>query len=190
MISTEALAQQSPLSTKRLELVQLGLSHFEGVWTSLSDEETNRLTGTHRKFTREQIREYLATREGCDDRADWAILRRSDMVFLGEVVLNDLDYANESMNFRIALSDKGVLGQGYGTEATRAVVQYGFDEVKLHRISLGVYAFNPRARRTYEKCGFVLEGVERHALLWEGQWVDQFKMALLLTDPRAPLPTH
>lgn len=64
------------------------------------------------------------------------------------------------MNFRIALNDPAVVGQGYGTEATRAVVEYGFDTVRLHRISLGVYAFNALARRVYEKCGFVHEGIE------------------------------
>ena len=50
-------------------------------------------------------------------------------------------------------------------------------------MSLGVYDFNPRARRVYEKCGFRLEGRLRHALLWEGQWHDELLMAILSSDP-------
>jgi RimJ/RimL family protein N-acetyltransferase len=45
-----------------------------------------------------------------------------------------------------------------------------------------VYAFNPRAQRAYEKAGFVVEGVFRDALLWDGQWVDEVMMSVLATD--------
>jgi RimJ/RimL family protein N-acetyltransferase len=100
-------------------------------------------------------------------------------------VLNDLDRHNRSMNFRISLNDPAMVGQCYGTEATRAVVRYGFDTVGLHRISLGVYAFNPRARRVDEKCGFLHEGIERQALYRQGEWVDQHRMSILATDPCA-----
>jgi len=54
----------------------------------------------------------------------------------------------------------------------------------LHRVSLGVYDFNPRAQRVYEKCGFRLEGRLRHAFRWEGQWHDELLMAILSSDPR------
>ena len=64
------------------------------------------------------------------------------------------------------------------------VVDYAFDRVGLHRLELEVFAFNPRARRVYEKCGFVLEGTMRDALLWDGVFVDTQKMAILHTDPR------
>ncbi|WP_197372312.1 GNAT family N-acetyltransferase, partial [Streptomyces clavuligerus] len=50
------------------------------------------------------------------------------------------------------------------------------------RISLEVYAFNPRARRAYEKAGFVAEGVLRDALLWEGERVDATVMSILAPE--------
>ena len=49
-------------------------------------------------------------------------------------------------------------------------------------VSLGVFAFNPRAQRVYTKCGFIQEGIEREALFWNGQWVDQIIMSVLSTD--------
>lgn len=51
-----------------------------------------------------------------------------------------------------------VQGRGLGTEATRLIVGHGFERLGLHRISLEVCAFNPRARRLYEKVGFLPEG--------------------------------
>jgi RimJ/RimL family protein N-acetyltransferase len=52
----------------------------------------------------------------------------------------------------------------------------------LHRISLEVFAFNPRARRAYEKAGFVVEGVLRDALYWDGEWVDSIAMSVLAAE--------
>ncbi|WP_081744887.1 GNAT family N-acetyltransferase, partial [Arthrobacter sp. H14] len=172
------------LHTGRLRLEQLGPQHFDSTWQYLQDEEGRRLTGTHQDFTEDAVRKFLARLPGSDERADWAVIRTEDGAHIGEVVLNDLDEDNRSMNFRIGLAGDGVRGQGYGTEATRAVVAYAFDVVGLHRVSLGVYSFNPRAQWVYEKVGFVREGVARDALLWDGQWHDEVLMAMLTTDAR------
>ena len=183
MIATQFLRDQGTLRTSRLRLEQLCDVHTEHLFAGINNFETRRLTGTHAIFTLERVREFLIGLPNRDDRADWAIIRVSDGAFIGEVVLNDLDSDNRSMNFRIGLAPEH-LGQGYGSEATRAVIDYGFDQVGLHRIHLGVYTFNPRALRVYEKSGFIREGIERHALFWDGQWVDLIKMAILSTDPR------
>lgn len=182
MLDRTALERVATLATERLRLVAQGPERFADVWAALADAEAMRLTGTQATFTEDAVRRYLASLPGNGDRADWAILDAVDGRYLGEVVLNDLDVDNESMNFRIALS--GGYGRGVGTEATRAVVAYGLDVVGLHRISLGVYAFNPRAIRVYEKCGFRHEGVGREVLRWDGAWHDEVRMAILAGDPR------
>jgi hypothetical protein len=69
-------------------------------------------------------------------------------------------------------------GQGYGTEVTRLAIDHAL-AVGLHRVSLTVFAFNPRARRVYEKCGFVLEGRLRDALYWDGEWHDDLVMSVV-----------
>ncbi|MEY4530525.1 MAG: hypothetical protein RLZZ156_1246 [Deinococcota bacterium] len=184
MIATQFLRDQNILHTANLRLEQLGQQHAESLFAGINNLETRKLTGTHAIFTFEAVQKFLTGLPNRDDRADWAIIRVADGAFIGEVVLNDLDTDNQAMNFRIGLQAE-FLGQGYGTEATRAVVNNGFEQVRLHRISLSVYAFNPRAQRVYEKCGFVKEGLERHALFWEGQWVDSIRMAILSTDPRS-----
>jgi len=60
----------------------------------------------------------------------------------------------------------------------------GLGVLGLHRISLGVYDFNPRAQASYAKLGFVLEGRLRDALFWDGEWHDELIMSVLATDPR------
>ena len=143
-----------------------------------------RLTGTQNSFTEDQIRGWLDGLAARHDRADWAVIRLEDGAHIGEVVLNDLDGPNESMNLRIALSGEKARGQGYGTEAIRAVLDHAFDTVGLHRVGLDVFSFNPAAQRVYEKCGFLVEGRQRHTMKWDGEWVDSILMGILATDPR------
>ncbi|MEV6912358.1 GNAT family protein [Amycolatopsis sp. NPDC051071] len=184
MIDTEALRRQPELTGEKVVLAQLDDSYFESAWTALREPETTRLTGTHTVFTEDQIHRWLASRPGLDDRADYAILRKEDRVYLGDVVLSDFDGDNRSAAFRIALTGPDVFGKGYGTEATKLILDFAFDVVGVHRVSLEVFDFNPRARRVYEKCGFVREGLQREALWWDGEWHDVITMAILKNDPR------
>ena len=70
------------------------------------------------------------------------------------MVLNEHDPETDSANFRIALRGPAWYGRGLGSEATRLVVDHALRTMGLQRLTLGVLARNPRARRAYEKAGF------------------------------------
>lgn len=184
MTAPTPFADTPTLNGPRVVLRPLGPEHVDDLLAALADPETQRLTGTHTTFDREQIVRHCATRVEQLDRLDYAILDGSTGHFLGDLAINDLDVDNRSCGFRIALRSE-VAGRGYGTEAIRLIVDHVFS-IGLHRIELEVYTFNPRARRAYEKVGFRKEGTLRDALLWDGQWVDAELMSLLATDPRRP----
>ncbi len=186
MIRTELLAALPPLRTERLLLKPMGPEFFPQVWRTLADPELARLTGTHRTFTEDEVRTHLARLRTDRSRADWAILRRSDASYLGEVVLNGLDADNAAMNYRISLRETKICGQGYGTEAGRAVINFGLAVIGLHRIGLSVYDFNERAVASYRKLGFEHEGKLRDALQWEGRWHAALLMAVVAPDLSAP----
>jgi RimJ/RimL family protein N-acetyltransferase len=126
-------------------------------------------------------RDWLLTRNDQADRLDLAVTDKATGACVGEVVLNQWDPGNESCNFRIFLGP-GARDRGFGTEASRLIVGYGFERLGLHRISLEVYAFNPRARRAYEKAGFRTEGVLRESLRYNGEWVDATVMSILAPE--------
>ena len=71
------------------------------------------------------------------------------------------------------------LGRGYGTDAMRVIVSYGFREMGLHRIQLSVAPFNPAGIRAYEKAGFAEEGRRREAVWHDGRWYDEVLMSVL-----------
>jgi RimJ/RimL family protein N-acetyltransferase len=125
--------------------------------------------------------EWYATRNVTDDRLDLAVVDKASGACVGEAVLNQWDPGNQSCNFRILIGPAGQ-NRGLGTEATRLIVGYGFERLGLHRISLEVYAFNPRARRAYEKAGFRAEGVLRESLRYGEQWIDATVMSILAPE--------
>jgi RimJ/RimL family protein N-acetyltransferase len=185
-VRADLFREQPVLTGELTRLEPLTVAVLEDYLVGLTDPELARLTGTHASFDRAQTQQWLATRAEQHDRADWAVLRRSDGAFLGEAVLNDFDPDNASANYRVWLAGPEAYGKGYGTEVTRLVLDYAFDTAGLHRVSLGVLDFNHRARRVYAKCGFQLEGRLRQAVRWDGEWHDELVMSVLSTDPRPP----
>lgn len=189
VITSDVFRDQPVLTGRRVRLEPLTTAVLEDYLAALVDPVSRRLTGTRAVFDRPEIETWLATRQEHHDRADWAAVRTEDGMFLGEAVLNELDPDNESVNYRVWLTGPHVFGQGYGTEITRLVIDFALDTVGLHRVSLGVYDFNLRAQRVYEKCGFSHEGRLREALRWEGCRHDELLMAILHTDPPGDVVT-
>lgn len=71
------------------------------------------------------------------------------------------------------------MGRGYGTDAMRVIVGYGFREMGLHRIQLTVAQFNQAGIRAYQKAGFTEEGRHREAVWHDGRWYDEVLMSIL-----------
>jgi RimJ/RimL family protein N-acetyltransferase len=128
----------------------------------------------------------MLARQGTSDYHFVACLLADDRP-IGTVGLHAIDWRSGSAEFGIALGEKGEWDKGYGTDALRAICDFGFGELRLERISLLVYAGNDRARRSYEKAGFVLEGTLRRAHYARGSHVDVHAMSLL-HDEWAALP--
>ena len=82
-------------------------------------------------------------------------------------------------SFGISIGEKAEWSKGYGTDALRAICDFGFGQLRLERIELDVYEPNLRAQRSYQKAGFVKEGVLRRAHFSDGRFHDVLRMSLL-----------
>jgi diamine N-acetyltransferase len=98
---------------------------------------------------------------------------------IGTLGLFDISYVNGTAGIGISIGEKELWGQGLGTDAMFALMDFGFGQLRLERLWLEVYDYNPRARRSYEKCGFTLEGTERHAIFKNGRHHDVHLMSIL-----------
>jgi diamine N-acetyltransferase len=143
----------------------------------LSDPEVNKLTGSDSSFDRDFIINWYTTRNIQEDRLDLAIVDKLSDIVVGEAVINLYDEANQSMNFRILIGPRG-RDRGLGSEGTRLIIDYIFEQTDLKQLTLSVFAFNPRALRVYEKIGFVMESVDKDDLEYEGELIDSYNMVL------------
>jgi RimJ/RimL family protein N-acetyltransferase len=98
---------------------------------------------------------------------------------IGTAGLHAVDHVNGTAEFGIAIGEKSEWDKGYGTDALRAICDFGFGALRLERIGLLVYEGNARGRRSYEKAGFTLEGTMRRAHYAHGRHVDVHVMSLL-----------
>ncbi|MGI8929018.1 MAG: GNAT family N-acetyltransferase [Candidatus Limnocylindrales bacterium] len=98
---------------------------------------------------------------------------------IGTIGLFSVDTVNGNAGIGIGIGEKSLWGKGYGTDAMFALLDFGFGQLRLERMWLEVCDYNARARRSYEKCGFVLEGTERHAIFKRGQYHDVYLMSIL-----------
>jgi len=101
---------------------------------------------------------------------------------IGTIGLHDISWKDGTADFGIAIGEKGEWNKGYGTDALRAISDFGFGALRLERIGLFVYEGNDGARRAYEKAGFVHEGTLRRAHLARGEHHDVHVMSLLRSE--------
>lgn len=81
---------------------------------------------------------------------------------LGHISLGKIDRKNKSARIgKVLVGDKNTRGKGIGQQMMKEILKIAFDELQLHRVSLGVFDFNVSAIACYEKAGFIKEGLLR-----------------------------
>ena len=111
----------------------------------------------------------------------FAIVRNDDTL-LGNIGLHHLDYKNGTATLGIFIGEEDNLSKGYGSEAIKLLVNFGFNELRLHNIMLFVYDFNERAQKAYTKCGFKEFGRRHDAIFRDGKYHDEIYMEIVKED--------
>lgn len=144
-------------------------------WLRLLDSEPPRLYSE--KKWKEWLEKDLEKTE--PKELFFAIRTREADALIGFIGLFNLSVQHGDTLVAIALGERQYWGNGYGTDAMRVMLRYAFDELDLRRVGLIVFEYNPRARRSYEKVGFIPEGRIRGAMLRDGRRLDWQYMGLL-----------
>jgi len=149
-----------------------------------NDAETNSFLSMRAPLSIELEEDWFerAVAQQGKDGYHFVICRLDDDRPIGTIGLFALDHVNGSAGMGITIGEKELWGQGFGGDALNALLDFGFGELRLERIWLDVYDFNTRARRSYEKCGFTLEGTKRHAFYRNGRHIDVQLMAILRAE--------
>lgn len=129
-------------------------------------------------FTREGHLHWIETMVETGRVVQFLICTKDD-VPVGSVYLRDIDEVHHKAEYGIFIGEEDALSKGYGTEAARLMTEYAFQELKLHKLMLRVLAGNERAKRSYEKAGFVQEAYLKDDVCLEDGYRDVILMAIL-----------
>lgn len=157
----------SKIKTDRLILRRFELLDAQSVFDHwISDERVtdNRIKPAHKNVseTIERVAK-IVSEYGSNEFCYWAIELKASGELIGEIDLYNFDNATENCEVSYSLGYKW-WNQGYGTEALRAVVVFGFRHMNIHKISAAHNIDNPASGKIMSKVGMEQEGMIRHMI--------------------------
>ena len=129
------------------------------------------------------------------EHKDWfeSISKKSDLFIftirleetdnlIGTCQLQRINFIDSNAELQIRIGESKGRGKGYGTQAVRHLLDFAFRQLNLHRVYLHVFKDNVGAIKSYEKVGFVKEGLLRDAAHVNGKYVDSYVMGVLRNE--------
>ena len=147
------------------------------------DSELHRLMDNNpmRINSEKRIKEWFEKRSengSKPDRYSFSVRTLEEDQFIGFLGIW-VDLIHSEAWVGLGIGEREFWSKGYGTDMMKLCMQYVFTELCLERLSLGLHEYNPRALKSYEKCGFRFEGRTRQDMLREGKRYDSFWMGIL-----------
>lgn len=104
---------------------------------------------------------------------------KNDGTVIGDVALQDIDVKNRKCSIGMGISKISNRSKGYGQQAVKLMLNYGFIYLGMERITGNTLEINIGGQKSLEKCGFTLEGRERKSVYLNGEKIDRLCYAIL-----------
>lgn len=127
-------------------------------------------------ITNRQLNTYTSNKK----RYIYKVIDVNSNLVIGHAELNNIDFTNRNARIcRILVGDTSFRNKGYGKQIINALIKIAFNELKLHRLDLGVYDFNTAAIKCYKNCGFKIEGLFKENTKVDNQYWSTYNMSLI-----------
>lgn len=127
----------------------------------------------------ERERKWVLEAINSDSRIVLAICKKDDHKYIGNIMLQEVDWINRSGHVPILIGDKEEWSKGFATEARMLMLNFAFYERGLQRIYAEILEDNIGSIRLHEKCGYIREGVKRKAVFKNGVFKNVILMSIL-----------
>ena len=124
-------------------------------------------------------KEWLENSAKNKENRSFNIIELKDNKLIGTIGLEHFNWIARSAVLGIFIGDKDFRNNGYGTEAIKLLLEYGFKYLNLHSIRLDLLSINERAHKCYLKCGFKDTGCSREQIFLNGKYYDKLHMDIL-----------
>lgn len=140
---------------------------------------TDYIGSSARMMTLNEEKEWLENFNKNNKNRNFNIIELNKDKLIGTISLENLNWTDRSATLGIFIGDKDYRNSGYGTEAIKLLLEYGFRYLNLHSIRLDLLSINERAHKCYLKCGFKDTGKSREAIFLNGKYYDKLHMDIL-----------
>lgn len=176
--------------TKTIETERLILRRFEYTddtamlkyW--IADEKIQSLYSEPVYSTKEEVKELLDIYIGSYEKPDyyrWAIIEKDCGECIGQIAYFVVDSKNHFAEIEYCIGSEFQC-RGYATEAAKAVIAFGFDEINLHKVQICTKTINQPSKRVIEKCGLTYEGTLRDYFYMNGEYVGRHYFSILRSE--------
>jgi RimJ/RimL family protein N-acetyltransferase len=169
------------------KLVRLRASEptdLENAYTWVNDREVTQYLMVRYPWSRAREEKYLRD-ASVEDNAFGDVrlaIETKEGVHIGMCGLHRARPEDRGAELGITIGDKSFWSNGYGTDTVQTLLRFGFEQMNLHKVALGVFEFNERGIACYRKCGFVEEGRFREEYFQDGRYWDVVRMSLLRSE--------
>jgi len=166
---------------ERIYLSPVNFEDIERFTEWMNDFETTDYIGKSSQIiTLDGEKKYLE--ESRNNGFMFSIITMNEDKVIGRISLVHINYIDRKANLGILIGDKKHRENGYGTEAIRLILDYGFNYLNLNNIKLDLMEFNERALACYQKCGFKEYGRRRKCNFVNGKYYDTIEMDIISQD--------
>ena len=146
----------------------------------MNDFQVSDYTGrTSQITTIEGEKRYLENIEIDSKNYNFSIIEMNNNKLIGSISLEKINWIERSGVLGIFIGDENYRNNGYGAEAIKLLLEYGFKYLNLHSIRLDLLSINERAHKCYLKCGFKDTGCSREEIFLNGKYYDKLHMDIL-----------
>lgn len=173
------------VETERLVLRRFKYSDNEAMLRNwIADEKIQSMysepTYTTTEAVNELLKKYIDSYENLDYYR-WAIVLKDSDKCIGQIAYFLVDTNNNFAEIEYCIGSD-FQRRGFATEATKAVIEYGFSKINLHKVQICTKTINIPSQKVIEKCGFHYEGTLRDYFHMNGEYVGRLYYSILETE--------
>ncbi len=142
------------------------------------------LGGFYKGMSREDVQQWVSFQRTNSVDTVWALATKDDDRCIGHLGLYNIDYRVGKAEIGLAIS-KSHWGNGIGGKIYSGLIEYAFNQLRLHRVETYNLAINKKVIKIKENLGFKLEGVLRDFQYRDGNYLDVMIMTILENEWRA-----